>query len=72
MFPLYLKSSNRDFPGRPVVKTLCFQRKGLGFDPWSGNYIPQHSQKKKKKKIFLWILITPRIKANILITAYMN
>ena len=50
MLPLYLKSSNRDFPGRPVVKTLCFQRKGLGFDPWSGNYIPQHSQKKKKKK----------------------
>ena len=48
MLPLYLKSSNRDFPGHPVVKTLCFQCKGLGFDPWSGNYIPQHSQKKKK------------------------
>ena len=35
------------------VKTLHFQRGGLGFDPWSGNYhIPhatQHSQKRKKQ-----------------------
>ena len=26
-----------DFPGGPVVKTLCFQCRGHGFDPWSGN-----------------------------------
>jgi hypothetical protein len=27
----------KDFPGGPVIKTLCFQYKGHGFDPWSGN-----------------------------------
>ena len=27
----------RDFPGGPVVKTLLFQCKGCGFDPWSGD-----------------------------------
>ena len=26
---------SQDFPGYPVVKTLCFQCKGHGFDPWS-------------------------------------
>ena len=26
-----------DFPGGPVVKTLCSQCMGPGFDPWSGN-----------------------------------
>ena len=26
-----------DFPVGPVVKTLCFQSRGCGFDPWSGN-----------------------------------
>ena len=26
-----------DFPGGPVVKTLCSQCRGHGFDPWSGN-----------------------------------
>ena len=25
-----------DFPGRQVVKTLCFHCRGCGFDPWSG------------------------------------
>lgn len=25
-----------DVPGRPMVKTLCFQRMGHKFDPWSG------------------------------------
>ena len=28
---------NWDFPGSPVVKTPCFQCRGCGFDPWSGN-----------------------------------
>ena len=26
----------RDFPGGPVARTLCFQCRGPGFDPWSG------------------------------------
>ena len=26
-----------DFPGGPVVKTLCFQCRGCRFDPRSGN-----------------------------------
>ena len=26
-----------DFPGGPVVKTLCFHGREHGFDPWSGN-----------------------------------
>ena len=25
------------FPGGPVVKILCFQCRGHGFDPWLGN-----------------------------------
>ena len=29
-----------DFPGGPVVKTLCFQCRGHGFDPWSWNKDP--------------------------------
>ena len=28
------------FPGGPVAKLLCFQCRGPGFDPWSGNWIP--------------------------------
>ena len=28
-----VKSKPMDFPGRPVVETLCFQRQGRGFDP---------------------------------------
>ena len=32
-----VKSVCRDFPGGPAVKTLCFQCRGYGFDPWSGN-----------------------------------
>ena len=27
----------RDFPGGPVVKTLCSQCRGQGFDPWPGD-----------------------------------
>ena len=30
-----LKNPSRDFPGRPVVKSLCFQCQECGFDPWS-------------------------------------
>ena len=35
-----LKLIFRDFAGDPVVKTLSFQCKGLGFDPWLGNRDP--------------------------------
>ena len=29
------------FPGGPLTKTLCSQCRGPGFDPGSGNKIPQ-------------------------------
>ena len=29
-----IKKKIKDFPGSPVVKTLCFPCRGLGFDPW--------------------------------------
>ena len=32
-----LKIPHGDFPGDPVVKTPCFQCKGLGFYSWLGN-----------------------------------
>ena len=35
-----LKLNIRDFPGGSVAKTLCFQCRGPGFKPWSGNKIP--------------------------------
>ena len=48
-----------NFPGSPVVKTLCFHCKMCGLNPWLGNKIPHalhHSQKlKKKKKIHSFI-----------------
>ena len=31
------KSINREFPGGPADKTLCFEHRGPGFDPWSGS-----------------------------------
>ena len=31
------KWAEGDFPGGPVVKTLCFQCRGHGFNPWWGN-----------------------------------
>ena len=39
-----------DFPGGPVVKTLCFHCRGRGFDPWLGKFRMPHSVAKKKKK----------------------
>ena len=40
----------RDFPGGPVVKNLCFQGKGHGFDPWSGNEDPTCCESWPKNK----------------------
>ena len=31
------KGSVWEFPGSPVVRTVCFHFRGHGFDPWSGN-----------------------------------
>ena len=38
---LNLKIPYRDFPGGPLVKTLCFQCRGHRFDPCSGNLDPK-------------------------------
>ena len=34
-------SSNGDFSGGPLAKTVRSQRRGPGFHPWSGTEIPQ-------------------------------
>ena len=34
-----------DFPGGPVIKSLCLQRRGPKFNPWSVNYILQAATK---------------------------
>ena len=34
---LHLRTCLGDFPGGPVVRTLCFQCRGCGFDPRMGN-----------------------------------
>ena len=36
----FTKIPLRDFPGGPVVKTVCHQCRRLGFDPWPGNWDP--------------------------------
>ena len=38
-----------DFPGGPVVKSLRFQCRGRGFDPWWGTKIP-HAERPKTKE----------------------
>ena len=39
-----------EFPGDPVVGTLCFHCRGHGFDPWSVPHDRQRGQKKKTPK----------------------
>ena len=34
---VFFKKKRRDFPRGPMVKTLPFQCRGHGFDPWSRN-----------------------------------
>ena len=41
-------SDSRDFPGGPVVKTARFQRKGRGFDLWSGDVAIKKRKKERK------------------------
>ena len=53
-----------DFPGGPEAKTVSFQCRGLGFNPWSVNQIQQAATKtqssqketKKNKKLHTLIL----------------
>ena len=42
-----------DFPGHPLVKTSCFQCRGLGFSPWLGKFLiaPSVAKKKRKRKV---------------------
>ena len=42
---------DRDFPGRPVVKTWCLQCRGHRFDPWLENWNPTSYMVWKKKKL---------------------
>ena len=45
-----------DFPGSPVVKTLSFQCKGQGFNPWLANRDStccSVAKAKKKKRLGL-------------------
>ena len=52
MFSFKIKSIS-DFPGSPVVKTLCSQCRRHGFNPWLGNKNPicHVAQPKKIKQI---------------------
>ena len=49
----------RDFPGSPVVKTLSFQCRECGFNPWSGNldHTCHVRQPKKTQKLLPIIII---------------
>ena len=52
------KSVFWDLPGSPVVKTLCFQSRGMGLIPGQGTKVPNavwcgHKVKIKKKKIYI-------------------
>lgn len=46
-----------DFPGGPMIKTLCFHYRAHGFHLWSGKFFLQLSAAKKKKKgsLLLWM-----------------
>ena len=51
-----------DFLGSPVVKTPCFQCRGQGFNPWSGNYDPTYRAVWPKKKKSFWYCLIPESK----------
>ena len=56
---LFTKNNSKwDFPGSPVVRTLRFQCRRHGLNPWLGNKIPhaaKHGQKQKKENNSKWI-----------------
>ena len=45
-----LKIGNRDLPGSPVVRTLCFLCRGVSSIPGEGTKIPEAAQYGQKKK----------------------
>ena len=45
------EGGDRDIPGGSVAKTLCFQCRGPGFKPWSGN-------KREGTDVYLWLIHT--------------
>ena len=47
------KGGGGDFPGGPVVKTLCFHCRWHGFEPGWGTKIPHAMQRGQKVKINL-------------------
>ena len=42
-----------DFPGGPVIKSLCPQHRGPKFNPWSANYILQAATKSPHQAIMI-------------------
>ena len=38
-----------DFPGGPVVMTLCFHYRGHGFNPWLGKFVMARGTNKQTK-----------------------
>ena len=48
-----------DFPGSPVVKTLCFQCRVFGFDPWLENQDPTGCVVWPKEKPILFPICIP-------------
>ena len=49
-------NNSRNFPGGPVVKTLCSQYRGPGFSPSLGNSMP-HASTKTGHSQYLYIHI---------------
>lgn len=52
-FKLYIYFKKRDFPGSPLLRTPCFQYRGMGSVLSQGTMIPHvlwHSQKTKRKR----------------------
>ena len=47
-----LIKKDREFPGGPVVRALCFHRKGDRFDPWLLNWIVQAIAREERTKNF--------------------
>lgn len=72
---IFVQRRNEDFPGDPVVETLCFQCMGHGFDPWFWelrSILCEYSQKRKKKgmnELFIGELFGIRVR-EILYTNY--
>ena len=48
-----VRSTIRDFPGGPAVKTPHSPRRGPRFNPWSGNWIP-HATTTTRHQIHLF------------------